>query len=200
MPGIDDVSSEFNDFIDYMRRKRLTQLDGLSKVVNGIEGWIKVEFYLWLTTARPSGRLAPTVADTEGDAGMEYKVALDRGAQGMDRERKQCDLWIRSSADSSRYHYVELKCVFSQWNTPKMLRSAGDDLWYMRNLDPGPDASPASGSAIVLGVGFADQAAWDGAKELVLRHAGLPEDVVRKPDGRITDDGALRWMSFTHRF
>lgn len=84
--------------------------------------------------------------------GLEYKVALDQRHAGMNRETKQCDLWVRSDNESS-FHFIELKAPFFFSNREKVLLSAAHDLWYMSRLT-GTYEQVATGSTIAVGIGF----------------------------------------------
>lgn len=133
----------------------------------------------------------------EFDAGLEYKVSLDRRSRGMDRTTKQCDVWIRSS-QRDWYHYVELKAPFLNGNTGKVIDSAASDFWYMSRLRRSYERA-ASGNAIVMGVGFGDTD-WQRALERLRINAGLPEEFSPAGGGTIGRDDKIRWSILTRDY
>lgn len=186
MPGITNVADEFEAF-SHSLREREGVLTSLAALNNGFEGWLKLEFFFWLIRHH---RLDATAEDV----GMEYKVALDRRFASMDRPTKQCDLWFRA-ADESRFHYIELKAPFANANQGKMLQSASDDYWYMSRLR-GSTEQVASGSAILLGIGFSEEN-WTNHALAVQDYAGMPDDRTSARIDCLDDAEMVRWAVLT---
>lgn len=151
MNANNSVKDEFSKFIEWMKKDRHEALDQLSKIQNGFENWIKIEFYLWLINVREN-RLKPQDKDDYNQVGLEYRVKLNSN------NRKRCDMWF--GTESSGYHYIELKNIFNNSNKQKMMKSVIGDLECMVDINH-RDESPVSGNAIILGVGFDD---YDGHK------------------------------------
>lgn len=105
MPGVKDIAAEFEAFTHALSTERNELIDYITSLHNGFEGWLKLEFYFWLVKNR---KLRAARTDQEHDVGMEYKVALDQRYGEMDRQTKQCDLWVRDQK-SDGYHFIELK-------------------------------------------------------------------------------------------
>lgn len=164
MMHVVNVSSEFGEFCTWLAKNREGAVETIGRLANGFEGWLKVEFLMWLTSKG-------FVLDE--DVGIEYKVKLDPTVDVGEDQWKQCDLWIR--ADRDRYHYIELKAPFANRNSGKMMRAAGYDLWYMSRLRA-REERVATGNAIVVGVGFSDEN-WDRARARVRESAGIESTV-----------------------
>lgn len=196
MEHIDSVADEFRAFVGWLETNRASELVMLESVVNGIEGWLKVEFYLWLTAIRVP-QLRPSQAYAEKDAGLEYRVKLDQRVRDIRKHVKQCDMWMRASSAPPLFHYVELKSVFREWNHGKMLDSAGDDLWYLKHMRDRHEQA-ATGNVIALAIGFDDDD-WRDAKAHVLRRADMRPDhpVV---EGAMGPTKRIRWVAITHAF
>jgi hypothetical protein len=194
MPGITDVATEFGRFAQSLRR-RVGLVDCIGSLNNGFEGWVKIEFFFWLLTKR---KLRAAKQEAGSDVWLEYKVRLDRRHRGVSREVKHCDLWIRDQTESG-FHYVELKAPFDNGNRNKVLASAAYDLWHMSRLRSSYEKA-VSGNAIVLGVGFSPNS-WKKGLELVRKEAGLEDDVdVLLKDGKLDDEGLVRFSVFTWRY
>ncbi|MDP9940965.1 hypothetical protein [Ectopseudomonas alcaliphila] len=188
MPGIIHVADTFEAFLGDLQTRRAPALHQLSKLRNGFEGWLKIELYLWLTERYG---LQP-----QTDAGVEYKVWLDQRRGQMDREIKQCDLWVRDAAGNG-YHYIELKVPFANNNRGKLFLSASDDFWYMSRL-LAANQSAASGSAILVGAGF-DEHDWKLAIAEAVAYAGNDPAMVQLRVGVLTLEEAppLQWAVMT---
>ncbi|MGE8501563.1 MAG: hypothetical protein ACN6P1_04935 [Pseudomonas sp.] len=188
MPGITHVADTFQAFLNDLQDRRTPALNQLSRLRNGFEGWFKIELYLWL--AERYGLQPQT------DVGVEYKVWLDQRRGQMDRETKQCDLWAHD-AESNGYHYIELKVPFANNNRGKMLLSASDDFWYMSRL-LAADQSAASGSVILIGVGF-DEQTWKQAIDEAVTYAGNDPACVQLKVGAVLleDTSPLQWAVMT---
>lgn len=186
MPGIKDIAAEFSAFTDSMNTERRELIESISALNNGFEGWLKLELYFWLLKTRK--------LRASEDVGMEYKVALDQRYAVMDRQTKQCDLWVRDR-DSQGYHFAELKAPFANTNQGKVMQSAADDFWYMSRLK-GSNESVASGSAVVFGVGFGAES-WKLHLDHLVEYSGMPTDCVTTQHGLLGDNGNLRWSVVT---
>lgn len=180
------VADEFAAFARWLVTDRPGVVPRIAQLRNGFEGWIKVEWLMWLTAHR-----TPPLT-LHHDVGVEYSLALDGTADGMDRHTKRCDIWMRNAGD--HFHYVELKAPFCNTNAGKVLISAGNDLWYMSRIRQSYERA-ASGSAIVLGVGFAEHSSWVDAVHRVQRQAGLPEDMTAATHGTLGE--AVQWCALT---
>ncbi|SUD39228.1 hypothetical protein OEG79_06380 [Pseudomonas sp. Z8(2022)] len=191
MPGIIHVADTFAAFLDDLQTRRAPALYQLSKLRNGFEGWLKIELYLWLTERY---QLQP-----QTDVGVEYKVWLDQRRGQMDRETKQCDLWVRDAAGHG-YHYIELKVPFANNNRGKLFLSASDDFWYMSRL-LAVDQSAASGSAILVGAGF-DEHDWTRAIDEAVAYAGNDPAMVQLRVGslKLEEAPTLQWAVMTKRY
>ncbi len=187
--GIDEVAVEFASFCSYLESERAIHMDALAQLGNGFEGWLKIEFVLWL--AARGLAVAVREGEVHADIGVEYKFSLDQRRKEMDREQKQCDVWIRSAKNPRLFHYLELKVPFAGVNT-KTLMGAGDDLWYVTRPRKTWEQA-ATGSVIVVGVGF-DEPGWTGACQLVSTHA---HGAFMDPSGKGTIGGGLRWAVWT---
>src|SRR5690348_16900967 len=107
MLGVDSVATEFEAFGKWLTAERSPALARIEGLGNGFEGWIKLEFFFWLTSHRAPA-LRPWAPGVDGDVGLEYTVRLDQRFWDMDRQTKQCDIWVRANdTDSPRYHYLE---------------------------------------------------------------------------------------------
>lgn len=191
-PGIYNVTATFQSFLNDLSIRRAADLQRLSQLKNGFEGWLKIEFYLWLIAQY---ELEP---DNE-DIGLEYKVWLDQRRRQMDRDTKQCDLWVRE-ANGRGFHYIELKVPFANTNQGKMMLSASDDFWYMSRL-LASNQSVATGSSILLGVGFTDER-WRRAIDEAVEYAGNEPDCVQTEVGCLTLEAELplRWAVMTKTY
>lgn len=192
MPGIHNVTATFKDFLEDLSIRRAADLQRLSQLKNGFEGWLKIELYLWLIAQY---ELEP---DNE-DIGVEYKVWLDQRRWQMDRDTKQCDLWVRE-ANGCGFHYIELKVPFANTNQGKMMLSASDDFWYMSRL-LAANQSVSTGSSILLGVGFTDER-WRRAIGEAVEYAGNEPDSVQTEVGSLTLEAELplRWAVMTKTY
>lgn len=192
MPGILNVSVTFQHFLKDLSALRAADLNRLSQLNNGFEGWLKIEFYLWLIAQY-------SLEPANGDIGLEYKVWLDQRRRQMDRETKQCDVWVRD-AQGAGFHYIELKVPFANPNQGKMLLSASDDFWYMSRL-LASDQSATTGSSILLGVGF-DEGVWHAAIEEAVEYAGNDPDCVQCETGSVAVSSArlLCWAVMTKTY
>lgn len=189
MPGISHVANTFQAFLTDLKSRRAQTLPELARMRNGFEGWLKIELYLWLI--EQYGLLAGE------DVGVEYKVWLDQRRGQMDRATKQCDLWVRDAEAHGYYHYIELKVPFANYNQGKLFLSAADDFWYMSRL-LASDQSAATGSAILLGAGF-DEDAWKLAIHEAVDYAGNDPTQVQLQVGTAQLDAAppLQWAVMT---
>lgn len=194
MPGIKDVAIEFEAFTRSLSDERQGLIESISSLNNGFEGWLKLEFYFWLIKNRGLRALR---TDEEHDIGMEYKVALDQRHTAMDRQTKQCDLWIRDH-DGSGYHFVELKAPFANANQGKLMQSAADDLWYMSRLKAGSE-KVVSGSSILLGVGF-DTESWSQHIDYLSTYSGKPVGNLSVQSGALDEQGHIRWAALITRY
>jgi hypothetical protein len=193
MAGIESVAEEFGKFVRHLRETRPKDVEHIAKLSNGFEGWLKLEFFFWLGTSR--GLEPSTFEKGEREIGLEYKVRLDK--RGTDRDEKQCDLWV-SSEPRKGFHYVELKALFANANQNKVLGSAADDFWYMSKIPTWYE--PVSGNAIVVGVGFAEDAAWKQAIKYVTEKAGLSHDMEPPSGGPVDGEGRVRYSVLTKRY
>lgn len=185
--GIKDIGSEFGAFVSTLQSDRKDALERIAACGNGFEGWLKFEFFMWLCNRG----LVP-----HEHVGLECKVALKPDGSTLG-PRKQCDLWVSSNV-AGRYHYVELKAPFANKNSTKMLRYAGWDVWYMSQLDwAKPEVAAATGSAIVVGVGFTDRQ-WEIGRQLVREAAGLDADARPTAAGKVGE--VLLWDAWTRRY
>ncbi|WP_313053814.1 hypothetical protein [Pseudomonas lopnurensis] len=189
MPGISHVARTFQMFLADLQTRRAQVLPELSQLRNGFEGWLKIELYLWLIERH--GLRAGV------DVGVEYKVWLDQRRGQMDRETKQCDLWVRDADAHDYYHYIELKVPFANYNQGKLFLSASDDFWYMSRLLAG-DQSASTGNAILLGAGFEEQP-WRLAINEAVEYAGNDPAHVQLAVGTLALDTAppLQWAVMT---
>lgn len=178
MPAVDQVATAFAEFARWLADNRTLAVATIAIVPNGFEGWLKFEFLMWL---REHQHLA--IEGLTGDAGLEYKVSLDPASDDTGDVWKQCDLWVRATRGG--FHYVELKAPFANKNSGKMLASAGYDFWYMSRLRA-TEEEAASGSAIVVGVGFDDDR-WEASRARVRRAAGISSRVKPVRTGTIGD-------------
>lgn len=199
MTGIESVAHEFRRFTEWLDKARPETLHHLERLSNGFEGWIKIEFLLWLTAYRTTPlALSLHVEDGEGDVGAEYNLVLDKRYRGMDKQRptKRCDLWIRD-AHTPSFHYIELKAPFANTNRGKVIDSAADDFWCMSRLRRSYE-NAVSGNAIVLGVRFTEDE-WRKSLDQLLTRAECnymepADEDVMGPQNHI------RWCVFTHRY
>ena len=186
MPGIKDAATEFAAFTAALSTERRELIDSIAVPNNGFEGWLKLEFYFWLIK---NGKLQASM-----DVGMEYKVSLDQRYGAMDRETKQCDLWVRDHLEAG-YHYIELKAPFANTNQGKVMQSAADDFWYMSRLK-GSSERVVSGNAIILGVGFTAKG-WDQHIGNLIDYSGMPTESVSITSGYLDDRAHIRWAALT---
>lgn len=201
MAGIVDVGEEFRAFCTWLGGERAGTVEALGKLANGFEGWLKIEWLMWLHTQRGL-RLGPDPVDPYAEVGAEYPAKLDQRHGGMDKETKRVDLWIKDAGSPPRYHYVEIKAPFENQNADKLLDGAGDDLWYVTRLRKKYEQC-ASGSLVVLGVGFDDEN-WERALIRMLARAANKRtnaDGMPLPNGNMTAHGMLgdriRWCVWT---
>ena len=201
MPGIDNVGAAFKAFMGSISHERKAIISTLN---NGFEGWLKLEFYTWLIQAYDLDYTAAHYHDR--DAGMEYTIDLDQRFAAIDRTTKQCDLWVRDG-ETSKYHYIELKAPFANTNQGKLMQSAADDYWYMSRLKASTELV-ATGSAIVFGVGFSDNAnvaaaqnthvdSWQKHIDYVRSYSGLSTELTHSDE---SEHKAIKWAVLTHRY
>lgn len=190
MAGIVDVANEFSEFSEFLNIERREHMKCIASLNNGFEGWIKLEFFLWLIAKHK-------LEVEEDDIGLEYKVHLDQRRSEMDKNRKQCDLWIQNH-DNTGYHYVELKVPFSNYNSGKMFTSAGHDFWYMSRISASSEYA-VTGNAIIIGVGF-DNKGWQSGIDRVRNEAWLPESWCPSASGMFDSEGRVRWAIFTKKY
>jgi hypothetical protein len=183
LAGVASVAEAFEEFARWLNKEHSEKALQLTEIANGFEGWLKIEFLLWLARREGCGC---RLGGPDPDVGVEYKLAA-----GGEAERKQCDLWVRSSR-ADRFHYVEFKAPFANKNAPKMLRWAGTDLWYMANIHAAAEQA-ASGSTIIVGVGF-NAAQWEVGRECVRTIAKRPG---LEPAAAGTIAKAIRWDVWT---
>lgn len=193
MQHFTNTAEAFTAFIEYLKDKRRPYLEGLSSLNNGFEGWLKIEFYLWLkqTYALPD----------EEYIGMECKIRLKvKNPDGHDKKKKQIDLWVWDEAGQG-YHYVELKVPFCNQNKSKMFASAALDLSYMHYLYK-RDSVRLTSSVIVMGVGFGKTEWEDGMRTVKNQPEAFPvvpsilQYALKKADG---DPADLIWECLTCR-
>ncbi len=186
MAGIESVAAEFRSFMESWENERQHLPSAISVLGNGFEGWLKFEFYFWLIHRR--GLRGPHDGWL-GDVGVEYKVALDQRHYAMDFHTKQCDLWVRD-IDEEHFHFIELKAPFANANQGKLFESAASDYWYMTRLKA-REEKVASGSVIILGVGF-ELPRWEHHLKMVEEYAGSIERSSRDL-GEVSGIEGLRW-------
>lgn len=199
MVGIKSVAQEFRDFTDWLCKNRADTMVRLQNLPNGFEGWMKIEFFMWLTSYRKPNLTAesPFTPCNDADVGLEYKVKLDSRFSDVERGSvKQCDLWIGSERPNL-FHYVELKAPFANSNKGKMLKAAGDDFWYMSRIRKTHEHA-ASGNAIVFGVRF-DPGAWDEALRTISFLGGIPDEA-EMHKGEMPEFEKFRWCIFTKTY
>jgi hypothetical protein len=158
MSPVKSIADAFKEFATSLERDRADVVKAIGLFKNGFEGWLKLEFLMWLSKTND--------LEIGTDVGIEYRVKLDPAGYEV---WKQCDLWVRAS--EATYHYVELKAPFANGNSGKMLMSAGYDFWYMSRLRH-TEEQVNTGNAIVVGVRFDDDA-WERARSTVRAAAGL---------------------------
>lgn len=191
MPGITNVAIEFESFTHTLSTERQELIDSIASLNNGFEGWLKLEFYFWLIKNR---NLRASCSDDEHDIGMEYKVSLDQRYGTMDRQTKQCDLWIRDHAQDG-YHFIELKAPFANNNQGKVMQSAADDFWYMSRLKA-RDEKVVSGSSIILGIDFS-QEKWNQHIDKLFSYSRIPAEKISTSSGTVEKNGRIRWAALT---
>lgn len=197
MQGVRTIIEEFAAFAAWLAEERPEHLERIAALANGFEGWMKLEFFFWLTTYR-SPRLMHEVASREGpDVGVEYKISLDPRFPDTP-PTKQCDIWIRSSTNFNLFHYVELKAPFLNKNATKLLNSAAHDFVCMSRIRHSYEQA-ASGNAIILGVGFDDNN-WKNGLERLRAYPGVPEDAALVDSGPIDRAGMIRWCGLTRSY
>lgn len=190
MRGIDNVGVAFKAFMSSIGTE---QKEIISTLNNGFEGWLKIEFYTWLIRENDLNYTAEHYHDR--DAGMEYTIALDQRFTANDRTTKQCDLWVRNG-QTINYHYIELKAPFANTNQGKLMQSAADDFWYMSRLKASTERA-ATGSAIVLGVGFSDEQ-WQKHIEYIGSYSGLSFELTQCD--KTNEAEAINWAVLTHQY
>jgi len=142
--GIADIGVAFEQFCKQLAEDRHADIDGINIYRSGFEGWLKFEFLFHLANTY---NLAPCK-----EVGVERSLPLR-----WPGKHKRCDIWV-VDAGGLRYHYIELKAFFNNSNESKMRGQARSDLWHMVNIDANDQkTSVATGSVIVVGVGFAQQ-------------------------------------------
>lgn len=196
MPGIKDVAVEFATFVDSLNADRAELIDSIAALNNGFEGWLKLEFYFWLIKTRKLRAAIDDRAD-DRDVGMEYKVALDQRHAAMDRETKQCDLWVRNH-DENGFHFIELKAPFFNSNYGKMIRSAADDLWYMSRLT-GAYEQVVTGSTIAVGIRFTAEQ-WAEQVESVRAYSEKSSKPVSVTIGSFGKHQTAHWAALTVQY
>jgi hypothetical protein len=196
MPGITSVAQEFADFSAWLGEKTPEKIQRIGTLNNGFEGWLKLEFFFWLTSQRQE-MLRSAGSGEDGDVGLDNNLHLDQHPPEVDRETKRCDLWIRDSSGTS-FHYVELKAPFANLNEGKLLASLGKDFWHMARIQKVSERA-ASGNAIILGVGF-DEERWRDGTNRVRHYADLPVDTVLSGEGVLGRAGAVRWCVLTKTY
>ncbi len=158
---------------------------------------MKLEFFFWLTSFRNPRLLADATSSAGPDVGLEYKLSLDSKFVGTPAV-KQCDIWVRSSANPSLFHYVELKAPFLNKNASKLLDSAAYDFLCMSRIRHSYEQA-ISGNAIILGVGF-DDSNWKKGLERVRAYPGVPEDLALVDAGSLDPAGKIRWCGLTRSY
>ncbi len=196
MPGITSVAQEFADFAAWLGEKSPEKIQRIGMLNNGFEGWLKLEFFFWLTSHRQE-MLRSAGSDDDTDVGLEYNLRLDQRHAEMARETKRCDLWIRDSSGAN-FHYVELKAPFANLNEGKVLASLGKDFWYMARIRKASEQA-ATGNAIVFGVGF-DEKRWRDGTNRIRHYADLPVDTVVSGEGVLGHEGVVRWCVLTKTY
>lgn len=181
--GLESVGDAFSRFAAELQCKREPVIARIAQLTNGFEGWLKIEFLLWLVEQG---------LELNKGVGVEHRAKIDAQHAEMGRQEKLCDLWLASTS-LDRYHYVELKAPFANRNQGKVLRSAGHDLWYVSRLEATYEKA-ATGNAIVVGVGF-DEPAWRQAEAQVTVAAacGAPGH-----SGELCP--SVWWSVWTHRY
>jgi hypothetical protein len=199
MPGIFSVAHEFKSFADYLGKEFPEKVESIGETDNGVEGWLKIEFFLWLTNYRKE-KLLPR-DDEDRDVGLEYDVLLDqRQRHPVKRETKRCDLYIRDSSRASSFHYVELKVPFANQNRGKVLASAACDFWYMKRIRRACE-QPSSGNVIVFGVGFDDEAEWERCMQSLQKESdSVNEAVLAEGPSVLGSKRNLRWCVLTFAY
>lgn len=184
MAGIKSVADTFEEFIVDLRRNRPEVLMHITSLCNSFEGWLKFEFYFWLLTHK---NLNP---DDE-DIGLEYKLEIKDSYY----KTKQCDLWVRDSQDSNKFHYIELKLIFNNGNTTKMLKLASDDAWYMAKIQITEPQAPKTGNCVVLSINLTEDD-WNKGLISIQEYYKLPNmELVKKQS--IDTNEKIRWAVFT---
>lgn len=187
MVGIESVANSFGEFMRELDEgPRAAQL---ARLQNGFEGWLKVEFLLWLTRPDRAGLVL------NDDVGVEYKFTMETEV-GTDLRRKQCDLWIRSS-NLARYHYVELKAPFANSNRGKVIDSAAFDLRCLMQMHSKHEQA-ASGAAVIVGSRFSEPD-WAYLLARLASGAGIDLAQLQVSPAGVSQCG-LRWVVWTHHF
>jgi hypothetical protein len=190
MPGITSVAQEFADFAAWLGAESPEKVQRIGTLSNGFEGWLKFEFFFWLTSYRHE-LLRSNGSDDDGDVGLDYDLRL--GHRHPDMDRGKCDLWIRDSL-GSHLHLVELRAPFATLND-KLLTSVTNDFWHTARIRKA-SGRVASGNAVVLGVG-ADEEGWRDCIHRVRHYADLPVDTVLSGEGVLGREGVVRWCVLT---
>ena len=96
--------------------------------------------------------------------------------------------------------FAQLKVPFANNNRGKLFLSASDDFWYMSRL-LAADQRVASGSAILVGAGFAEDD-WKLAIDEAVAYAGNdPTQVQLNVGALILEEApALRWAVMTRLY
>lgn len=201
MPGIDNVGAAFKAFMGSISHERKAIIATLN---NGFEGWLKLEFYTWLIQAHDLDYTAAHYHDR--DAGMEYTIDLDQRFAGVCLDwywqrglSAQCsDICLSHHPEPTR-HIV--------WLCDLLRQSAADDYWYMSRLKASTELV-ATGSAIVFGVGFSDNAnvaaaqntqvdSWQKHIDYVRSYSGLSTELTLSDE---SEHKAIKWAVLTHRY
>lgn len=194
MPGIQSVATDFEAFTHTLSTERNELIDYIISLHNGFEGWLKLEFYFWLIKNR---KLRASLSDKEHDVGMEYKVALDQRYGAMDRQTKQCDLWIRDQKTDG-YHFIELKAPSANANRNKVLLSAADDFWYMSRLAEKFE-QVVTGSTIALGIRFGAEE-WAAHIDKVSAYSRVGSKDLSVTLGSLGNHAQAQWAVLTTRY
>ena len=194
MPGVKDIAAEFEAFTLALSAERSELIDYITSLHNGFEGWLKLEFYFWLIKNR---KLRASLSDKEHDIGMEYKISLVQRYGAMDRQTKQCDLWVRDHKTNG-YHFIELKAPFANTNRNKVLQSAADDFWYMSRLTEKFE-SVVTGSTIALGIRFGAEE-WAAHIDKVKAYSKVPSKVLTVQLGSLGNHTQAQWAVLTTRY
>ena len=185
MGSVSSVPAAFENFFEFLGREKLDHLEIFASLEHGFEKWLQLEFAAW---AMDKYKL-----EAYEDIDLEYAVQLDRRRVG-DKKQKQCDVWLR--APHEKYHFVELKVCW-HGGAKKWPISCGDDLWFMSRLRFRYEKA-ASGSVVVLGMGFQEGESWEEVRSIIREEAELLEDHQLSRTGLIGD--SISWDVWTHSY